>query len=243
MTTAAPPPPPSSPPPPRIPGERRSAPPDSGDGKLRLLEHNPVISLLSIPAYTRLVKFLKLALPLVSVALIAILFCWPYMADSPEPAPREFTEETVMKNELISPRFESRDKQNQPYSVTADRAVQSDRDPDLVLLENPKATLTLEKGDVGASALHGAYAQETEALRLEQNVVLTYDGYEFHASAVDVDLKGYSAFSDRPVEGAGPDASLSAAGLKADGNTDTLILTGPAKLVLKKPLKGLDEAP
>ena len=55
-----------------------------------------------------------------------------------------------------------------------------------------------------------------------------------------VNLSSREAWSDKPVYGQGPAGTLQATGLQAHTETDHLIFTGPAKLVLNKSVEGLE---
>ena len=145
------------------------------------------------------------------------------------------------RDELVEPRYEGADDRNQPFSVTAARAVQSAQDPDLVLLELPQAQALASGGtQLGVTAKAGHDQQKSQKLLLTGDVVLTQDAdYEFHTEKLLVFLKDRQAISDQPVSGKGPQGTLHASGMQAEGGKNLLIFTGPVKLVLNGSLKGL----
>lgn len=196
-------------------------------------------------AYSRTVRGLRIALPLLAAGIAGLLMVWPRVETTMETLPREAvvpsSDPAVGANELLNPRFESRDKKNQPYSVTAARAMQSANDPKLVLLDKPMADITLEDGTwLAAEAVKGSYRQEEETLLLEGHVRLFHDdGYELLTEKILVNIGGEEAWSDVPVRAQGPAGTIDATGLTASGPQQKLVFTGPAKLVLTRSVKGL----
>ena len=194
------------------------------------------------PGYTRLVKTLRLALPLAALALVTVLFSWPQIVRQRIPAtPQAALPQTIGRNELINPHFESADSQNNPFTVTAERAVQSTDDPNFIVLEAPSGSMALkDNAHVTVQARQGGYRQEAQNLSLEGDVRLSHsDGYEIGTAKILLDLKTHQAWSDQPVRGAGPMGTLEASGLRFEGDSGLLVFTGPARLVLNRAVKGL----
>lgn len=193
-------------------------------------------------AYTRLVRFLRLALPLAALAIIAVLFSWPQMDDTLSTAQNEtLLPQTTSRNELLNPRFESADEKNQPFTITARRALQNDEDPDVILLDKPMADITLNNGAwLAAEAMRGAYRQDAEKLKLTGNVVLFHDkGYEMKTEELLVDLKNRLARTNVAVYGQGPAGTIEAEGVQAYSEGGKLIFTGPVRLVLNRTIEGI----
>lgn len=194
--------------------------------------------------YSAFVRVMRLALPLAAVAIIGLLLSWPRIEKRLEPAPEKtaIPAQTVGQNELIKARFESRDEKNQPFTVTADRAVQSANDPSIVLLEKPAADITLSNGAwLAAQAEKGAYRQKAEQLLLQGNVKLFHDqGYELVTEKLLVNLKNRQAWSDQPVYAQGPAGTLQASGMKGQEDSGTLIFTGPVHLTLNRAIAGIE---
>jgi len=195
-------------------------------------------------SYSLIVRFLRLALPMVAIGIIGLLLSWNRVEDTVTSFPNDISiPQNVGQNELVNPKFESADEKNQPFSITALRAVQSARDPSVVLLEKPMADITLKSGTwLAAQAQKGAYRQNTERLLLQGEVKLFHDdGYEVTTDKLLVNLQNREAWSDEPVYGQGPAGSLEASGMQAHSNSNQLIFTGPAKLTLNRVVKGLSE--
>lgn len=140
---------------------------------------------------------------------------------------------SMSKNELVNPEFESVDSKNQPFTITANRAVQDAAD-ELMLLEEPLADIVLNSGNwVAIQSRQGAYRQESQRLLLKDNVTLFHDdGYTARTEELNVDMKDGKAQTDLKVSAFGPAGELDASGMQADTKDDVLIFTGPAKLVI-----------
>ncbi len=199
-------------------------------------------SALSGRAYSLFVRWMRLILPLIAIGIVGLLMAWPRVEETMAPVPKEaIIPQTIGKNELVNPRFESEDEKSQPFTVTANRAVQSAKNPDVLILDHPVADIILQDGTwLAVEAKRGAYRQESEKLLLEENVKLFHDqGYELKTAKLVVDMKSRQAWSDQDVYGQGPAGTLEATGMQAHSDKGLLIFTGPVKLVLNRAIKGL----
>lgn len=187
--------------------------------------------------YTRFVRGMRLLLPLIAVGVVGLLVAWPRVEERMEPVPLESLspEQKVGTNELINPHFESEDSNRNPFTLTATRAVQSQEDPDLVLLDAPHAKMKTKEGaDLAGQSLKGTYRKNEEILLLDGDVRLMDDkGYVMTTSRMVINVKQQKAASDQPVQGEGPAGTLEATGLRLDNSTGHLVFTGPATLILK----------
>ncbi len=203
-------------------------------------------------SYSRFVHSMRILLPVFALGLVAIVMAWPDMEDAIEPLRKEelMPESIMVKNELLTPRYESTDSGGQPFTVTAAKAIQGIDNPNLVNLERPMADMMLKDGAwVAAEAAQGIYDQQGEKLTLSGSVKLFHDrGYQMETEDLRVDIKTRQAWSAMPVTAQGPEGRLVAEGLEADANAGTMVFTGPAKLTLEKanPVftgRGKDKAP
>lgn len=185
--------------------------------------------------HTKLIKSLKIILPLIALCIVAVLFT-SNMFDSDTITPEKLEQDVVPvagTNQLVNPRFDSVDDKNQPYVITAESALQNLKS-EHVALEKPLADIVLNSGQwVALRSDKGEFNQKTQKLHLDENVKLYHDaGYQFSMQALDIDLKANTVQSDTQVTGHGPLGTLDASGLQASGETEHLIFNGPAKLVL-----------
>jgi lipopolysaccharide export system protein LptC len=193
--------------------------------------------------HTKIVRFLRIILPLIAIAIVGTLLSWSSLEKTMETIPdHSILPKTIGKNELIEPRFESEDDKKQPFIITAKRAFQSDKDQEIIFLEAPEAEITLNDGAwLAIESNHGAYKQNDERLLLEGLVKLFHDaGYQMETEKLKVNLKNKKAWSETKVSGQGPAGSLLADnGMTIDTETGIIIFKGPAKLILNRKIKGL----
>ena len=193
-------------------------------------------------SYSKIIKSLQIALPLIAGALIFILLSWQRVDTIPNETTINDNEQsirTVGKNELLTPRFESEDDKGNPYTITAQRALQGQSsDDDMILLESPVADIALESGNwLAVKASQSAYRQESQRLFMKGNVEMFHDeGYTLSTEEMDVDMKAGTARTDLDVHVQGPKGQIDAKGLEADRPQGLLIFKGPAKLILNEGL-------
>ncbi len=190
----------------------------------------------SLKRRSRIVRGLRLLLPLLALILVGLVVAWPEMDRTIEPLQKEVAQSLPPSgsNELINPRFESRDKEGRPFTVTAASAFQGGQEKDRIFLEAPLADMTLDNGAwIAVEADTGNYYQNEKRIELEKNIRLYHDaGYEMRMEALDVDLENRTAVSETNIKGRGPAGTLEAAGMVLKGQTHHLLFKGPAKLVL-----------
>jgi lipopolysaccharide export system protein LptC len=192
--------------------------------------------------YSRFVRFMRLFLPLVAVCIIGMVMLWPSLENSFAPIPKQAVlPQTLGKNELLNPRFKSKDDRQQPFTITAKRAIQSAKDQEVIILEKPEADITLKNGTwLAVESKRGIYRQNDEKLLLEGGVQLFHDqGYQMETEKLLISLKTRDAWSDAPVSGQGPAGSLQAKGMRAQTDKGLMVFDGPVKLVLNREIKGL----
>jgi lipopolysaccharide export system protein LptC len=185
--------------------------------------------------YSKFVRRMRLILPMTAVAIAGLVMTWSQVENTVQAVPKkeEVVPESAGRNELINPKFESLDDSQNPYSITAARAVQSATDPDSINLENPQAEMTLESGaKLTGAATSGAYNQKAEKLALDGGVKLTYPDYVLTTEKMLVDMSVKGAWADTPVHINGAAGTLDSSGLHADMSANQLIFTGPVKLIL-----------
>lgn len=188
-------------------------------------------------SYSALIRRMRIILPLIAMVIIAALMAWPSMDNKISVLKEEQAAslQTIRKNELTNPKFESVDEKSQPYTLTAQRALQDENDEQILHLEQPEGELALNSGEkVGLKADKGLYLQAASQLKLNDDVRLLHSqGYEMSMTHLDLDLKAGTAQTDSNIQGQGPAGSLEATGLSADNTSGVLVFNGPARLVLK----------
>lgn len=212
--------------------------PNRETGMIRLVRSDEETAKTSAKSrhHSSLVRKLRLLLPLAALAIVVVMFSWSDMDKISAPVPREkISPQTVGKNELLSPKFQSEDSNRQPYTITAEKAFQKSENLDQVILDKPVADINLKDGTwVALEAATGDFSQSSGNLVLDGQVKVFHDsGYELHTDHMDIDIKNETLSSTKPVTGHGPGADIEASGLTGTGDNKTLIFTGPAKLILR----------
>jgi lipopolysaccharide export system protein LptC len=185
--------------------------------------------------HTSIVRRLKLILPLIAVGLVVVMLAWTDMGGTIEPVRKEdVAPQTVGRNELLNPKFQSEDAKQQPYTITADRAFQESKDMDMVILDKPVADLSLKNGAwIAMEAKDGEYVQSSQKLKLKGDVKVFHDsGYELSTDEVDLDVQGQTANTTHHVSGHGPSGTIEGTGMQANGKDGVIIFTGPARMTI-----------
>src|SRR3546814_1694721 len=92
---------------------------------------------------------MKFVLPVLAVVTIAAVLAWPQLTRRAVFLPLNFTDTDSTNAALVmkNPRYRGVDANNQPYVVTADRAIQDPQDEPLVTKDNVHAELSMNDGD------------------------------------------------------------------------------------------------
>ncbi|MGB4108164.1 MAG: LPS export ABC transporter periplasmic protein LptC [Alphaproteobacteria bacterium] len=209
------------------------------DNELRAGKYDRLIRERETPAHnpkwSKFVRRMRLVLPVVALALFAVVFVWSDVQRNNIMPIQDLAKAPVVgQNELVNPRFESTDNDNQPYTVTAKRAVQNKSDEQLVMLDEPVGDLLLNSGGhIGVRADRGSFRQDNKILLLRGKVRLDHDrGYRLETEELDLDLMKNSALSKVDVAGQGPEGTIDSKGLEGYSDSGRIIFNGPAKLIL-----------
>jgi lipopolysaccharide export system protein LptC len=202
------------------------------------------------PFRRSVVLMLKLILPLVAVALLALVVLWPQIEQIQESgfhlgfstSPDDLMENVAMSN----PRFFGVDGNRQPFTVTATEAIEQRKDGENamqhVLLESPQADMTLTDGTwVALTADKGFYTESKGKLDLKGAVNMYHDkGFEIHTESAEIKLKLGNASGTDPVDGQGPFGTIkSDSGFELENKGAVIHFLGKSKLtVFDKAMKG-----
>jgi lipopolysaccharide export system protein LptC len=180
--------------------------------------------------YSHFVKLMKVVLPLLAFGIIGLLAAWPRIQGGDQSAARRDSGELEMMRAL----YVGTDTQDRPFSLTADRAVQSTSEPGVLDLVRPQGELTLKDGTwIAIKADRGRYNDKTGKLLLLGNANLFHDkGYEFKSDEAHIDVKAGNAWGDLPVTGQGPFGEIFSRGFRLFDSGATIVFNGPAHLDL-----------
>lgn len=134
---------------------------------------------------------------------------------------------------MQSPRFHGLDKDNQPYTLTADRALETVEDS--VELEHPTGEIILKNAQkLSVKSEKGTFKKKDHLLLLKKDVIMdTSEGYHFETYSIEVDVAGNTATTADIVRGKGPMGTLKAyGGAMADGRNQQILFVGPVFMTL-----------
>jgi lipopolysaccharide export system protein LptC len=187
--------------------------------------------------HTRFVQRTKWTLPALAMALLLLVAIWPQLQSLFEHVrfglPRIDLSE-ARRLRMVQPRYSGLDRQNRPYILTAEAAMQVPRSDGLVTLDGPKADLTTNSGNwVQISGDTGTYDTQPQLLDLFGNVQLYQDrGNEFHTDSAHIDITNGTAEGHDPVEGQGPFGHVTAKGFTMYNRGDVIVFTGKTNIIL-----------
>lgn len=156
--------------------------------------------------HSRLVRVLRIAIPISVVSVLAIMFLMTYFNPL-----RVLTKLPIDISDLVvsgtkitmeKPRLSGFTHGSRAYELSAEAAAQDMTKPDLVELRNLRAKVEMQdKSTMQMSALTGLYNSKSETLKLERDILLSSSsGYKGRMSEAMIDIKKGNVVSDHPVE-------------------------------------------
>ena len=185
--------------------------------------------------YSRFVGLMKLMLPLGAAALVIIVVIWPYLGGREDGIPLSFASIGIGLDEKVfmsNARYMGSDDKDQPYTLSAELAVEEEGVDDAIRLTKPKADIMLNNGSWFAlTADMGVLNRESEQLVLIGSVNFFSDsGYEFRTRRAAINLGSNRAHGEDPIEGQGPFGTLYADGFRLEDQGKTLFLEGHVRI-------------
>jgi lipopolysaccharide export system protein LptC len=231
-------------------GPDDNAPPENSPHRRRGSDLFAPRAMLQSPAvgrHSRVVRALRIALPVLAALLLAVMIGWQRLLPILDAWQQPDLEDSTMAGEtapqtalqaqqdVAAPRFMGIGNDNLPYSVTADRARQSQDGRGVIVLEKPTAEMTLRDGHwLALEAAEGAFNREAQTLSLTGGVQLFHDaGYSLTTDQVDIALGEQTATAITPAEGHGPAGAMRAQGFTLDIRAGTLHLQGQSTLIVR----------
>lgn len=172
-------------------------------------------------ARSRVVRRLRVALPVIAVVLVAA-FIFNTRSNNVDPAfLKDFEDLSVSTEDLrvARPRFAGVDEKGKPFEITADSAKQRPGESDIVELEMPRAVQGDAQNQTVVTAEKGLYRSEMKILELEDGVMLEHeigaDNYVLRSPNATVSIKDEVVIGNAGVVGEGSDGGA----LKAERMT------------------------
>lgn len=198
--------------------------------------------------HTFLVRFLRKAIPVTAVLAIGALVVMPFLA----PLRGGLTSVSLDsvgisggKVRMEAPKLSGYRKDNRPYEVTAEAALQDIRNPTQVELEKLTARLQMEReGWVTVNARTGEFDTQKEKLRLVDDVLVrTETGYDIRMRSADVDFKGGTVMSKEPVKVNLGTATVDADTLDVKNNGEVISFAGRVHVLIENAPAGTLKGP
>jgi len=119
-------------------------------------------------AYSSFVSFMRYALPLVALVLLGTIIAWPLVTGREQGFRISFTDSGDVDGSLrmINARYLGTDDRQQPFTITADRARQPDRESPIVYLDVINADVAPRAGVFVHDAQVGGLADEFGNVKL-----------------------------------------------------------------------------
>ncbi|WP_419816439.1 LPS export ABC transporter periplasmic protein LptC [Glacieibacterium sp.] len=190
---------------------------------------------LALPgsSHDRIVSVLKVLLPFLALALLALIIILPLSGA------REFSfllakDKVAMAADrlrLDKAVYRGETAKGQPFIIRAGGAVQHSSAVPIVELTSLDATLAMTKGDAHVTAPTGKYDMDHDRLNIAGPVRVDGDaGYTLDSKDVVVSLIDRTVQTDSAVTGTLPLGNFRANALRADLAGETVVLTGRAHL-------------
>lgn len=192
--------------------------------------------LLAIPRYLKMISLSKLLIAVVACLLLAVVIILPLMEGDDSAIRIAFNQvpETsdTEKPRMINPRFESVDGDNQPFTITADEAVQVDNDT--VKLIKMKADIAMNDGAwISMESKQGVLQLPKKRLYLKGDIhILSNEGNEVNTQEAYLDMASGTAVGRMQVNGQGPMGRLKSDSFRISEMGKTLTFVGNVRLVL-----------
>jgi lipopolysaccharide export system protein LptC len=184
--------------------------------------------------YTKFVGVMKRALPIMALALVAAVAVYSFLPRQVDRVSFTFERMGKIADDLamIKPRLSGTDSAGNPFVITADSAVQPDKNS--ARLNKVQADINMPDSQwLSASAGEGIYDLNRQTLELTGGMsIFSGNGYELHSAAGHVDMKSGLFTGPTPVTGQGPLGSLRADRFTVDRQTRQVRLSGNVHMVL-----------
>ena len=173
-----------------------------------------------IDRYSRLIGMAKIVLPGTGLGILAVALLWQDIV--PQVISRRVAPaiglDALRQHEMSAPKFVGSDEKSRPYQVEAKSARLAHAKSDTVILEQPKASLTLESGNwVAVTSRDGEFNQKTRVISLVGDVYVFHDAnYTFRTERATVDTEKKRAWGDKPVVATGPKGTIESKGFRIE---------------------------
>ena len=187
--------------------------------------------------YSRFVQLAKIVFPIVALGLLSTLFLFSRNLDPSQAIPFADVdvEEIAREQRLASPKFSGMTSDGSEVSLVAQSASPDPENPRRLSADLVDATIKTRQGLViEIDANRALFDGSSDLLDLRGDVrVRTSTGYSLATERLKTNIENTDVTSPGPVEGEGPDGTISAdsMSLTTRGDGQVLVFKGDVKLV------------
>lgn len=214
----------SAPAPPQLDGMTRA--PRAGDAAYRAARR-----------HSRLVRFLRWAIPAGAMASLAAFVVWPFLAPLPASVSIGAVRLDGTRVTMENPRLSGHRRDNRPFEVTAVSATQDIRRPTIIDMSQMTANMvSSDSRRLSLSARSATYDTQREQLQLRDEIrIRTEGGQAVNLISADVDFKAGTVRSRDPVEVRMPDMTVRADSLDVVDSGGLISFTGRVSALIEPP--------
>lgn len=186
---------------------------------------------------SRTVAAMKLLLPSIALALVALIFLWPQLLMESAHIDLANAKIDILNSDTLrmrNPRFVGVDEKDQPFEIVAKSAVQERDNSNRITLDQPDASITSKDGTwINMRAGTGVWLKTDGLINLTGEVSVFHDaGHQLATDAARVDLKRGSIVSNKPAIAQGPNGFIEGEGFVLLERGAKIRFTGKTKALL-----------
>ncbi|MFC7049239.1 LPS export ABC transporter periplasmic protein LptC [Emcibacter nanhaiensis] len=190
-----------------------------------------------------LISVLKKSLPVITVFFLIALVLWPVFSTKEG----SFTlaidrlEKRDETAKLIKPRYEGKDRYNNPVRISAESAYRETNEAKDYKFRNLLAEMYLKSGDrMFVKARSGLFDVSDQVMQLDDEVHIQSDtGFNFTARQAEFQINDKLASGHDGVSGSAPFGAFSSRAFKVNVDEETVFLEGDVKMHIdpEKPIE------
>ena len=187
--------------------------------------------------HDRVVRATKFVLPILIVALLAMLAIAPFdrRGDVSFIFDKNKVDSAQERMRVEAARYTGTDDKGQKFAILADRAIQPTSDRPVVDIDGMRASLDLERGPLSIVAQKGSYNLDQQKVAIDGPVrVAGPDGYRLETRDVGINLRNRSLASRGRVSGAMRLGTFEAGRMSADLGTRVVVLSDGVRLNIRQ---------